>query len=497
MGISFNAAALLNGNGIDVKSLVAAVQSAATAPLTAMQNQQTDLSTQAGLLSGYENNLTALQASVLSLASTTGPLASQAATSSDSSILSATAATTATAGTHQIVVSALATTGTIYTNSLKDGNTSFLTSPATTGDIKLQVGTGTSATTYDIPITQGSNGNDTLSTLASYINGQKWGVTANVVTDATGARLALSSQATGTAGALSITNNDANLTSLVFNTPTGGTNASFTLDGVPFSSTTNTVTGAIAGVTLNLASADKNTTVQLTVGPDTAAATTAINNFVSNYNTMIGNLNTQFTVDPTTNSEGPLGSDVALRQLQTSLLDDASYAITGNSGFVNLASLGIDMNNDGTLTVNQTVTYDAEGNLTHQSLANVLATNPSAVQSFFQNSSHTGFADSFNNDLFNLTDATNGIINVDIIGNKAQSQSLTTQINNLQDRLTAQKAALTLVFDKVNATLEAYPSLLNEVNAEIGALNGNYNVSSSTSTNTTANTGTSTSSSSG
>ena len=133
MGLSFNAAALLNGNGIDVKSVVNAILAPENAPLTQMQNEQTDLSTQAGLLTGYNNNLTNLQAAILALASSTGPLASQSATSSDSSILTATAATTAASGSHQIVVSTLATTGTIYTNPLTNGTTSFLTSPATTG----------------------------------------------------------------------------------------------------------------------------------------------------------------------------------------------------------------------------------------------------------------------------------------------------------------------------------------------------------------------------
>lgn len=484
MGVSFNAAALLNGNGINVSSLVTALLAPAQAPLTQMQNQQTDLSTQAGLLTGYNNNLTNLQAAVLSLADVNGPLASQAATSSDTSILTATAATTATSGTYQIVLTNLATTGTIYTDPLTNGSTSFLTSSATTGDIQLQVG-GASGTIHDIAITQGSN--DTLNTLASYINTQKWGVIANVVTDANGSRLALNSQASGTPGALAITTNT---TSLAFNTPMGGTNASLTIDGVPYSSTANTITGAIPGVTLNLASAAQGTTVQLTVGPDTTAATNAINNFVSAYNTVMGDLNTQFTVDPTTNTEGPLGSDVALRQLQTSLLNDATYSITGNSGLANLASIGIDMNNDGTLTVN-TVATD-----THPSLANVLAANPTGIQSFFQNASSTGFANNFNNDLFNLTDVTEGILNVDIAGNKAQQQSLATQITNLQDRLTAEQAALTLQFDQVNATLEAYPSLLLEVTSEIGALNGNYNVSNTT-PNTTPNVGTSATSSTG
>jgi flagellar capping protein FliD len=151
-----------------------------------------------------------------------------------------------------------------------------------------------------------------------------------------------------------------------------------------------------------------------------------------------------------------------------------------------LASLGIDFNNDGTLTVNQVATD------THPSLANVLAANPSAVQSFFQNVPGTGFANNFNNDLFNLTDTTNGIVNVDIAGNKAQQKALATQITNLQDRLLAQQKALTLQYAQLNAALEAYPSLLLTVTAEIGALNGNFSVTSNSAPNTSPNVGFST-----
>lgn len=478
MAVSFNAASLLNGNGIDVTSVVSAILSPRNASISLLQNQQTDLSTQAGLLSGLNNNLTNLATSVLALANPTGPLASLSATSSDSSILTASSDTTAAAGSHEIVVNNLASIGTVYSSPLNDANTSFLSGGATTGDIKLQVG-GASGTIHDIAITAGSN--DTLSTLASYINAQKWGVTANVVTDATGARLALFSQSSGTPGALAITSNT---TALTFSAPAGGTNASLTIDGVPFSSATNTVTGAIGGVTLNLASAAPETTVQLSVGPDASSATAAINSFVSAYNSVISFLNTQFTVDPTTNTEGPLGADTSLRSLQASLLNDVTYEIGGNSGLVNLASLGIDLNNDGTLTVNQVATD------THPSLANVLATNPAGVQSFFQNASGTGFASNFNNDLVGLTDPTDGVLNVDIAGNSTQQNTLSKQITNLQDRLSAEQAALTLQYEQVNATLEAYPSLLLEVTSEIGALNGNYSVLPNATPNTTPSTGT-------
>ena len=478
MAISFNAAALLNGNGIDVKSVVNAILNQQTGPLTDWQNQVTDLSTQAGLLNGLNSNLTNLAATVLSLADPHGPLASQSAVSSQPSILTASATTSAPAGIHNIVVSSLATTGTLYTDPLADGNTSFLTGGATTGDIQLQVG-GPSGTTQDLVITQGSN--DTLSTLADYINAQGFGVTASVVNDANGSRLALYSQSTGVPGALAIANND---TGLVFNAPVGGTNATLTVDGVPLSSASNTVAGAISGVTLNLASASPGTPVQLTIGPDAGAATNAINSFVDAYNSVIGIINTQFTVNPNTNTQGPLGSDSTLRSLQSTLLKDVTYSITGNSGLVNLASLGIDLNTDGTLSVNQVATD------THPSLSKVLATNPSAVQSFFENISGAGFANNFNNDLFSLTDTTDGIVNLDIAGNKTQQKALTDQITNLQDRLTAQQAQLTALYSRVNATLESYPSLLFTVTAILGALNGNYSTTPAASNNTAPNAGT-------
>jgi flagellar hook-associated protein 2 len=466
MGVSFNAASLLNGNGIDVASVVTALVNQESGSLTEWKSEQTTLSSNAGLLTGYNNNLTALATAVSALADPNGALATLAAGSSDSTIVTASADSTATAGTHEVEVGALATTSTLYTEPITDGNTSFLPSGATTGLFKLQVGSAVD----DIAITQGSN--DTLNTLSSYINKLGLGVTANVVTDASGARLALYSQTSGTPGALSITYN---ATSLTFDTPVGGTNASLTVDGVPFNSTTNTLTGAIPGVTLSLISASPGTQVQISLNPDATAVATAITNFVTAYNTVIGDLNTQFTVDPTTNSEGPLGGDVDLRTLQSSLLNDSAYSITGNGGLVNLTTLGITTNDDGTLTIN------------NSQLQSSFASNPSAFQNFFQNAASTGFANNFNADLNNLTDPNAGLLNLDIADNTTHQNALTDQINNLQDRLTAESVALTAEFDQVDATLQAFPSLLLEVTTEIAALNGNASLApTSTTTNNSA-----------
>ena len=478
MGISFNASSLLNGNGIDVQSVVNAILSPENSSLSALQNQQTDLSSQAGLLAGFNNNLSSLAAAVTALADPNGPLAYLTASSSQPSILTASAQTTAIPGTHQIVVSTLATTGTVYTDPLAGGaDISILPTNVTSGDIQLQIG-GVTGVTKDIPITAGSN--DTLNTLASYINTQGWGVTASVVSDANGSRLAIYSQTSGIPGALAITNNT---TILNFEPPVGGTNATLTVDGVPLSSATNTIASAIPGVTLNLASAAPATPVQINIGPDATQAAAAITSFVTAYNAVIGNLNAQFIVDPTTNTQGPLSADSSLRSLQSSLLNDVTYSVSGNSGLVNLASLGINLNDDGTLTIDNTQLNDT------------FTTNPGAFQNFFQNVASTGFANNFSSDLTNLTDPVNGLLNIDVAENTTQQQALATQISNLQDRLSTQEQALTLEYAQVNATLEAYPVLLQEVTAQLDALNGltsstSSSSTSSTSSNTTPTTGT-------
>ncbi|HJU11002.1 MAG TPA: flagellar filament capping protein FliD [Candidatus Binataceae bacterium] len=552
MAISLNSATLLSGNGIDINSMVAAVEAPQVAQIQLYQQQQSTLQTQAGLLTSINNDLNNLSTAVNSLTDVLGPLTAQTVSSSQPSIVTASAQTTAAAGNHTIVVNTLATQGTIYTQPVASENTPILGNGQNTGDLVVQVG-GQSGTQHDIQITAGVN--DTLSTLAQYINNQNWGVTATVLNDATGSRLSVISQNTGATGAMAVENNT---TQLTFNTPVGGTDATFTVDGIPYDSTSNTVSGAISGVTLNLLAAIPSVPVQLSVGPDASQAAEAIANFVSAYNAVIGDINTQFTVNPATNSEGPLGGDNSLRLLQSSLLSDTSYtpangtlfanavsdpnasilpngatsgdlqlqigssgpsfdvpitagtndtlnslasyinnqnwgltasvingasgdrlAITNNSStigavnatsntttlsfvppvvstFGNLNSLGITMNNDGTLSVDST------------QLANALTSDPAGALNFFQNASQTGFANNFASDLQNLTDPTLGLLNIDLSQNQQSQSDIANTIGNLQDRMSAQQTQLINEFSVVNALIEEYPFQLQAIDMQLG-----------------------------
>ena len=498
MGISFNTASLLSGNGINVNSVVSQIQNEQSGQLTEWQGDVTTLQTQATDLTGINTDLSNLQSAVQGLS--TGALTAVTATSSQPLIVTASALAGASAANYSVVVTTLASTGTLYTDSVANATTSILPNGQSSGDLNLQIG-GAGGTAADIPITAGSN--DTLATLAQSINSlsaaNKWGITATVVTDANGARLAINSQSTGSAGALSTNTNTTNLT---WEPPLGGTNALISINGVPYASTTNTVTGAIPDVTLTLTTADPATPVTLTVGPNNDQITNSIDNFVTEYNTVVGDINSQFAVNAATNTQGPLGSDTNLRILQSSLLSDITYATTDptsvSSGLTNLAALGIDLNNDGTLTVNTTATYDAQGNLTHQSLSNALATNPAGVLNFFQNSSSTGFADNLTPALNSLTDPVTGIVNSDLAENQGEQTAIGNEITNFQTQLAAQKIQLDQEFSQVNANLEAFPFLLQEITAELGStVPGGSTTGTTPSTNTTPASGNNSSSASG
>jgi flagellar hook-associated protein 2 len=205
--------------------------------------------------------------------------------------------------------------------------------------------------------------------------------------------------------------------------------------------------------------------VQLTVGADTTQISSAVNNFVSAYNTVISTINTQYVVDPTGSIPAPpLEGDISLRLLQSRLLTDVAYAIGGNSGLVNLASMGINMNNDGTLTVGSTPEPNS------QTFAQILAANPAAVQNFFQNGSGTGFANVFNADLTSLTSPTQGPLSVALTQNQAEQADLTATINNFLKQVALEQTQLTQRYNAVNASLQAYPLLLQVVTETLGTL---------------------------
>jgi flagellar hook-associated protein 2 len=443
--LGLNSTSSSSGSGLDVTAVVNQILDAARGPERLWQRQQSGLTAQTNALNSINSSLTALQTAMQALSDVSGIVASKVATSSQTGILTASAQSDAASGVHLITVTSLATTAASYTDALATSDTTFQT-----GVITLQVGNTSADITVD-------STNNTVSGLAKAINGKNLGVTASVITDATGVRLALVSQTTGQPGDLTIAGNTSGLG---FHKSVAGQNASLTIDGVPIASATNTVTGALAGVTLNLASSAPGTPVQLSVGPDTAAVNRAVTNFVSAYNTVIRAVNAQFTVPSSTSAAAPLAANSALRALQSSLLSDITYTMTGNNGYQNLASLGIDMANDGTLSVDQA------------SLDGVLTSHFTEFQNFFQTLS-TGFGSHFSSDLTSLTSPTQGVLNANLSEIQSQQKTLSDTISTFEDHLAAREQLLIKQYSQVDAMLRQYPLLMQQISSQLNALSQN------------------------
>lgn len=431
--------------GIDVNSAVSAAVSAAEGPENNWETQESLLSSQTSALQQIQADATNLDNDVQSLNSLTGPLSATTVTSSNSSIVTGSSVSGTAPGNTVVVVNNLATTDS-WASSTQSSSTASL--PAGTVTITNPSGAQTT-----IAVGSGVN---TLNDLASAINGDNIGVTASVITDASGSRLSIVSDTSGSAGEFSVTSSAPS--SFGFTEAVAGNNASLTVNGISISSATNTVTGAVPGLTLNLLSASPGTQVTVGVTPDTSQVSSAISQFVSDYNTLIQAVNAQYS--DTGSGEGVLATDPIMSGLQSSILQAVDYTYSPSSGTTtvpNLTSLGISVNKDGTLTLDNTT------------LDNVLSNNFSDVQSFFQGTALNGFANSLDQQLSTFTNAGDGAFTVDLNSMNSEYSDLETDITNFQNNVIAPlKTQLQAEYSSAEIALQQLPSELQGINAELG-----------------------------
>ena len=443
--VNLNGSTATSGSGIDVTSVVNQILANESGPEDLLKAQLTQLGTDQATLGGYNTGLQALLTSVNALSDISGVLNARTASSSRTDLVTATADSTAATSQHTLIVNNLATGSSYATDPLADGTTQFAT-----GSFDLQLGTAATTT-----ITVDST-NNTLSGLAASINSQNLGVSASVVTDANGARLAVVSNGTGLPNDITIGNNT---TGLNFNPTASAVNASIQVDGIDISSATNSVTGVLGGVTLNLLNASPGAPITVKVAPDNPNAQAAVASFVTAYNASIASVNAQFTYNPATGSAGSLSASGDLRSLQSQLLSASTYSVAGNNGYTTLASLGINLNNDGSLTVD------------NAKLTDTLSNHFTEFQTFFQSpTDQTGFGQKLSADLRNLTDPTQGLLNVALTQSRTDQKAIRSSINHFEDRLVTRRAILTRQYSQVDATLRAFPLLLAQINGALGSL---------------------------
>ncbi|MEI9977511.1 MAG: flagellar filament capping protein FliD [Edaphobacter sp.] len=443
VGLNFGSAA--SGQGFDVASTVTQIQASEQAIETPWQNQLTALQAQDTVLSALGNDLSTLTTSLQALTDFDGVFSEKQGSSSNTDLLSLTSAnTTASAGSHTIVINSLAQTSSEVSSAISDPNDTL------SGSLTIQ------GTTFNVD----SGDNDTtLASLASTINSAGIGVSASVITDSSGSRLSLVSGTSGAAGDLSVSGSLSGASSgaISFSSSQDGKDASLTVDGVSITSSSNTVSNAIPGVTFQLLGASTGTPIQVEIRNDNTDIETAVGKFVSAYNAVINDINGQEKNDSSGNPEPLFGSStLALIQSQVT---GALFAGSASGAISNITQLGIGLNDDGTLTL------DAD------TLDSALNSNFSDVTGFLQTSGSFGqlMAASLNN---LGTQAPNGAVFLAQQQNSSQEAALNADISNENALLATQKTQLTDELNTANQILQSIPSQLNQVNEMYSAITG-------------------------
>ena len=442
VGLSFGSAT--SGQGFDVASTVTQIQASEQAIETPWQTQLATLQAQDTVFSSLGTDLSTLTTSLQALTDFDGVFSEKEGASSNTDVLSlSSASATAVAGSHTIVVGNLAQTS-------SDASTA-ISNPTDTlsGSLTIQ------GTTFNV---DSADNDTTLASLSAAINAAGIGVSASVITDTSGSRLSIVSGTSGAAGQLAISSSlsGASSGSITFQTGQPGLDANLTVDGVSITSSSNTVTNAIPGVTFQLLAASASP-VQVQITNDTADIGTAMNSFVSAYNKVVTDINTQEGNDSSGNPE-PLFGNPTISMLQ-SALSGALFGTSASGAIKDITQLGLSVNNDGTLTL------DAD------TLNSALNSNFADVTGFLQNAG--SFGQTMATTLNNLgAQAPDGAIFLAQQQNSTQEAALNLDITNENSVLAAQKTTLTNELNTANQILQSIPSQLNQVNELYSAITG-------------------------
>jgi flagellar hook-associated protein 2 len=267
-------------------------------------------------------------------------------------LVTASGARTAATGSYRIEVTSLAKAQKLGSTTFSSASTALALTP---GSFTLNGATIT------------VDANDSLTSLRDKINNANTGtnpskVSASVLqVDATHFRLILTSEATGAAGmtfanvsggvpqALGLTNGSNVIQAgavLV-----AGQDASFKVDGVSMTRTSNTVTDAIQGVTLNLVAEEAGAVTMVTLEHSADTARTAMQTFADSWNKLVDFVKTQQTAPKAGATAPTLYNDALSRTLL--------QTIGGAAADLSTAGLaGLSLGQDGKLTLN-TTKFDA------------------------------------------------------------------------------------------------------------------------------------------
>ena len=438
-------------SGLDTNSIISALMAIDQQPITALQNQSSGLTATNTQLSSVQTALQQLSASAKALGSASLFTNTQTATSTNSTLVSATATTGtgAVIGSYQVGVTNLASSA---------QRTFSFTSPTAADTVTIDG--------QQVSLNANASAQDLVNAVNSNSNLDVWATATDSGT------VVFSNRATGDTGTNYIQVSDTS-GSLTEQTALAqqGTNAQYTINGVAHSSASDTITNGIAGVTLSLNGLTTTSgTVTVNVSPpapNSQSIQTAVQAFVTSYNQVISQIQTQLSTSPSSSDPtvGTLFGDPDLRDL-LSHMRQAMY--TSGSGLPqsmsSMLNIGVSTGAASGSALPSQNAINGDLSLDADTLTQALTSNPSGVAAMLKS-----WSQSFSG-IVDTESQVGGTLDTRIQGDNQQISDISSRIQAMQETLSAKQTALQAQFAALEATLSQNQSTASWLSSQISAL---------------------------
>jgi flagellar hook-associated protein 2 len=429
---SINLSSLGLGSGLNDSSIISQLVAIESTPLTNLQSTATSISSASSTIASFSTALNTLQTAAKALSDPTQYNVYSAASSASQVV--ATAAAGSTAGNHKISVSQVAQSQTTFSDP-QSASTGAL---GMSGTLGMTIGSST------FNVTVGAT--DSLADVAANITGSGAGVTASVVFDGSKYRLEVQGTQTGAASAIAFNESGFSLgLSTAANTYQPAQDAKANVDGIDVSSATNQISGAIPGVTLAV-TAPTTSAATVTVSANSTSLASKISSFVTAYNAVVTAGHTDAGYGSAAASNALLAGDPGIETSLTQLSSLVAGQVTGaDSSLSTLGSVGVNLNSDGTLTLDS------------NALAEAVQSDPTGVEKLFVTSTSqgmTGVMGTISSTIDSLANTSGSIL-------KGETQYLTNRTSEVSKQETAMQARIATYQTTLQAEFSAADETVN------------------------------------
>lgn len=433
------------GSGLDIAGIVQQLVAAEGQPLESrIVLQESRAQAKLSAFGSLKGSLSALRDKLSDL-KTPDKFLARTAISSNEDAFTVSAGTNALPANYDIEIAQLA-------QSQKLTSGAFTSADAVVGTGSLTIATGGAAMILDI-----SEENNTLAGIRDSINDSlaNPGVSASIVNADSGSYLIITAESTGAANGITITQADGDgglsaleydpLNSLMSMTESiAAQDALIRIDGLDVMSASNTISGAIQGVTITALASAVGVSEQLSVANDDDSAKALVSDFVDAYNNIVSTIDSLTAYDPEAQAGSALVGDATIRGIQDQLRRELSVAVKDiDAPFSLLSDIGVEIQLDGKLSINS------------EKLDVIVADDFVKLGQLFSNS------DGFATRLYDIAD---GFLSSDGIL-ESRTQGLTANIEGYSDDRLALTERLASLETRLLRQFNALDSLLAELSS--------------------------------